>query len=231
MHQMFQKGCTPALWSVWGWSRISAVGQSPACLSLFPQYQDFMVSQPEELLWSSRQCRLCHLPLLPRKRKRPQPHHRAGSLFVQPSALAGVAHRFRRRMYQPVSKPNTGSWCIKPVIFQFLAFVLCLLLNSAKINILCLGRAPSQQIAAKIQGQSTENQKQRQKQGIWMRNAHLHLTNSIAIFCLVFTLFWGQTSEESAAGLLSKQILLTCLKKWISKCKYLRLGEPVLNGY
>lgn len=113
---------------VWGWSHMSAVGQSPTFLSLFPQCQDFMASQPEELLWSSRLCRLCHWPLLPRKRERPQPSHRANSLFVQPSALAGVVHRFRRRMYQPVSKPNTGLWCIKPVIFPFLAFVLCSLL-------------------------------------------------------------------------------------------------------
>ena len=34
----------------------------------------------------------------------------------------------------------------------------------------CLERAPSQPTAAKIPSQATENQKQRQKQGIEMRN-------------------------------------------------------------
>ncbi|KAE8298043.1 Protein LSM14-like protein B Protein FAM61B-like protein RNA-associated protein 55B [Larimichthys crocea] len=43
-------------------------------------------------------CRCC-----PEKEKT-SPHHRAGSLFVQPSALAGVAHRFRRRMYNQQSQ-------------------------------------------------------------------------------------------------------------------------------
>lgn len=66
-------------------------------------HQDFMASQQEELPWLSRLSRLCQWPVLPRKGGTHYPNNRADGLSVQPRDLARVFHRFRRRIYPPVS--------------------------------------------------------------------------------------------------------------------------------
>lgn len=132
-----------------------------------------------------------------------------GKTTTQPQVRQPVRPTQRSGQVQKENIPTTkqSQWLITYRINHSSVSCIASVINPAQENnlnrsFIYLGRGPSQPSAAKVQGQGTENQKQRQKQGIKIRNAHkLFLTERME-----FVLPWQFVSSEegrSTVGVLS----------------------------